>query len=368
MTEKPTYYGYVRVFYPLRRGTLTLRTELDWDLDVEPSHVSDDGERFDFLLEHSEPYLLCKPHLLHGETERWAAGANKLVILSETPQDIYPHFHTGEKGRITTVLECPSQILGRSLRARLYLPPGYDENHLKRYPVLYMHDGRNLFFPQESFMGQEWEIDETLDLLNSMSLIDRTIVVGVHASEREAEYTQPGYEDYGAALVEELKPWIDRTYRTLPGVRDTAVMGASLGGVVSLFLGWEYPHVFGNVACMSSTFGRHDDLLQRVREEPIESRRDLMIYMDSGWPGDNYEVTLTMANALLRRGFVRGCELLHLAFPRAPHSEASWGARVHIPLQLFSAKSRRVVERQARPHPTSRRRASRVMKRSELGL
>jgi predicted alpha/beta superfamily hydrolase len=361
VNAKLTYFGYVRVFYPLGRGRLTLRTERGWDTDLEPAHVSEDGERFDFLLEHDEPYLLCKPVLHHNDHEHWAAGANKLVILSETPQDVYPHFHSGEKGRITEILECPSQILSRPLRARLYLPPGYEENHLKRYPVLYMHDGRNLFFPQESFKGKEWEIDETLDLLNSMSLIDRTIVVGVHAQEREAEYTLPGYEDYGASLVEELKPWIDRNYRTLSGPRDTAVMGASLGGVVSLFLGWEYPHVFGNVACMSSSFGHRDDLLRRVREDPVECRRHLMIYMDSGWPGDNYEVTLTMANALLRRGFVRGCELLHLAFPHAPHSEASWAARVHIPLQLFSGKSRRVVERQARPHPTSRKRASRVM-------
>lgn len=367
VSEKPTYYGYVRVFYPLRRGTLSLRLERDWDQDLEPAHVAEDGQRFDFLVEHSEPYLFCKPVVHNGE-EHWAAGANKLVVLSENPLDVYPHFYSGEKGRITEVLECPSQILGRALRMRLYLPPGYDENHLKRYPVLYMHDGRNLFFPQESFMGTEWEIDETLDLLNSMSLIDRTIVVGIHASERATDYTQPGYENYGAAIVEELKPWIDRGYRTLPDPNQTAVMGASLGGVVSFFLGWEYPHVFGTVACMSSTFGHSDDLLRRVREEPLNSRRDLRIYLDSGWPGDNYEVTVTLANALLDRGFMQGSELLHLAFPHAPHHEASWAARAHIPLQLFSGKSRRNVERRACPPPTSRVRASRVFRRSELDL
>jgi predicted alpha/beta superfamily hydrolase len=368
VNEKASYYGYVRVFYPLRRGRLVLRVDGDWDRDIEPTHVSEDGERFDFLLQRDEPYLLCKPLLHHEGQEQWAAGANKLVILSETPQDLYPHFYSRERGRITEILECPSQILGRTLRMRLYLPPGYDENHLKRYPVLYMHDGRNLFFPQESFLGKEWEIDETLDLLDRMSLIDQTIVVGVHASERAKDYTLPGYETFGAALVEELKPWVDRTYRTLIGPKDTAVMGASLGGVVSLFLAWEYPHVFGNAACMSTTFGYRDDLLHRVRNDPLETRRDLRVYLDSGWPGDNYEATLTMANALLLRGFVRGCEVLHLAFPQAPHSEASWAARVHIPLQVFSGKSRRVVERQSRPHPTSRKRASRVLYRSRLHL
>lgn len=145
-------------------------------------------------------------------------------------------------------------------------------------------------------------------------------------------------------------------------------MGASLGGVVSFFLGWEYPQVFGSVACLSSTFGLRDDLLQRARGEPVDARRDLRIYLDSGWPGDNYEVTLTLANALLDRGFTRGSELLHLAFPHAPHNEASWAARVHIPLQLFSGKSRRHVERRAHPQATSPSKASRAMRRSELGF
>ncbi len=363
MSKKLTYFGYVRVFYPLERGRITLRTEGDWDRDVEPTHVSEDGRRFDFLVEHKAPYLFCKPVLHHAEHLHWAAGANKLLILSEDPQDLYPHFYSEERGRITRVIECPSQILCRSIRTRLYLPPGYGENHLKRYPVLYMHDGRNLFFPQESFLGQDWKIDETLDLLGSMSLIDRTIVVGVHASKREEEYTLPGYRDFAAALVNELKPWVDRSWRTLPGPMETTVMGASLGGVVSFYLGWEYPKVFGNVACMSSTFGYRDDLLQRVKEECVDDRRDLRIYLDSGWPRDNYEVTVTMANALLEAGFLRGSEMMHLAFPYAPHSESSWAARVHSPLQLFSGKARRNVDRQKCSSPTSRRRASRVFKR-----
>ena len=73
-------------------------------------------------------------------------------------------------------------------------------------------------------------------------------------------------------------------------------MGASLGGVVSFFLGWEYPQVFGNVACLSSSFGYRDDLLRRVKEDCLDDRRDLRIYLDSGWPRDNYETTVTMAN------------------------------------------------------------------------
>ncbi|HBP18221.1 MAG TPA: hypothetical protein DEA08_10565, partial [Planctomycetes bacterium] len=132
---------------------------------------------------------------------------------------------------------------------------GYEENRSKRYPVLYMHDGRNLFFPDEAFLGHEWKIDDHLDRLDAMSLIDRTIVVGIHAGEsRNDDYTQPGYERYGEAVVDELKAQIDDEYRTLSGPRTTGVMGSSLGGVVSFYLAWQYPQVFGNVACLSSTF------------------------------------------------------------------------------------------------------------------
>ena len=86
-------------------------------------------------------------------------------------------------------------------------------------------------------------------------VVRKVIVVGVYAVERQTEYTAPGYEDYGRFLVEELKPWIDDNYRTLSGARHTAVLGSSLGGVVSFYLAWQWPEVFGSAGCMSSTFG-----------------------------------------------------------------------------------------------------------------
>lgn len=369
MSEETRYYGYVRVFYPLLEGELVLRTELDWDQDVTAKQLDagDEEERphTEFLLSHSRPYLLCKPCIRVGQELRWAAGSNKLVILSESPQDIYPHFYSGEGGRITPVLECPSQVLGRPLQLRIYLPAGYDENHLKRYPVVYMFDGRNLFFPQEAFLGQDWGLNESLDLLNSMNLMERAIVVGVYAKERMEEYTAPGYHDYGRALSSELKPWVDRNYRTLPEASRTAVMGSSLGGVLALHLAWTYPEVFGNAACLSSTFGYRDDLLERVRADACGRHEDLKIYLDSGWPGDNYEVTLSMANALIERGYLLGRDVLHLAFPLDRHNERAWASRVHIPLQLFSGKMRHAASRHAEPHPTERGGASRVFCRRE---
>src|SRR5690606_5884452 len=113
-------------------------------------------------------------------------------------------------------------------------------------------------------------------------------------------------------LVEEVKPLVDASYRTLAGPRHTSGIGSSLSGVVSFYLAWQWPDVFGRAACLSSTFTYRDDLMQRVAAEP---RRDVTIYLDSGWPGDNYEVTRSMRDLLVERGYQSGKDLFYLAFP-----------------------------------------------------
>ncbi len=337
------YQGLVRVIYPLSEGRMVLRTEADWDRDIEP--VSQEAQGFDFEVAFHRPYLHFKPCLRHGDEIRWAAGANRLALLGAgQPHVSYPHFGGSDNGYITGIIELDSPILGRSHRLRVYLPAGYDENVLKCYPVVYMQDGANIFFPEEAFLGHEWQIDETLDLLGLMNLIDRTIVVGIYAGNRKHEYTKPGYEAYGRSLVTEVKPFIDEQFRTLLSYRYTGAMGSSLGGVVSFFLAWQWPEVFGNAGCLSSTFAHQDDLIDRVRHEDVEPRRHLRIYLDSGWPLDNYEATLSMASALVERGFVLGQNLFHLAFPNARHNEDAWAARCHLPLQLFSSRLRRAAE------------------------
>jgi hypothetical protein len=102
---------------------------------------------------------------------------------------------------------------------------------------------------------------------------------------------------------------------------------------VSFFLAWEWPDVFGRAGCLSSTFGYRDDLFERVQSE---EKRDVSFYLDSGWPGDNYEITLSMAMALVSRGWVFGRDLIHFAFPLAGHDENAWGLRLHLPVQIFS--------------------------------
>jgi predicted alpha/beta superfamily hydrolase len=334
----------LRVVYPLRpsEGRLVLRTERDWSSDVLPDPPDGGGDTFTFTLESDRPFLYFKPCLRLGEEVLFAPGTNKLVLLTEPDERrIYPHFRSAPGGKFAPPIELDSTLLGRRHRICVYLPPGYEENTLKRYPVLYMQDGQNLFFPEEAFAA-DWEVDRTVGLLDSMNAIDEFVVVGVYSKDRMEEYTRPGYSTYGESLVGEVKPRIDQEFRTLPGPQRTAVVGSSLGGVVSFFLAWQWPDVFGGAACLSSTFGYKDDLLERVL---AEERREARFYLDSGWPGDNYEVTLAMAMALVSRGWVYGTDLLHVAFPLAEHDERAWGVRFHLPLQLFQGAVRNVSHR-----------------------
>ncbi len=323
----------LRVRYPPGEGRMVLRTELDWDRDLEPVAVSDNGETSTFALEARKPFLYLKPCLRTGDGSAfWSVGANMLVIMTtEAVRDVFPYFAGSEKGSFSPVLERDSSILGRKHLARVYLPPGYHENSLRRVPVLYMQDGKNLFFPEEAFQGRHWHVGDALHLLDTMNAVDRAVVVGIYSADRMGEYTKPGYEAYARSVVEEIKPAVDAQIRVLASPRETGVVGSSLGGVVSFYMAWEYPEVFGYAACMSSSFSHKDDLIDRVLSEPKHTSK---FYLDSGWPGDNYEVTLAMAMALGHRGYRVLEDFLHLVFPRDEHDEQAWGRRLHIPLQL----------------------------------
>lgn len=330
------YKRVARVMYPLEAGRIVLDTGSTWEERIEASAVSGCGHVYEFTLTSERPFLYCKPCIASHTGVHRACGAGNLVLMTQPgSRDIYPHFFAGKGGDISPVIRNDSSALGRPHLFRVYRPAGYGENTLKRYPVVYMQDGRNLFFPEEAFLGTDWKVEETLELLDSMSMIDKTIVVGIYAQNREEEYTSPGYRDYGRSIVEEVKPFIDSHFRTLAGPQDTGVMGSSLGGVVSFYMAWEWPEVFGHVGCLSSTFSWKDDLIERVL---CESKREIKVYLDSGWPGDNYEVTLSMSMALVERGYKFGRDFLHFVFPNAQHSETSWSARLHLPFQLFSGK------------------------------
>ena len=347
-----TRHARIRVRYPLESGRLVLRSEADWERDLEPAGEDRAGGSFDFRLPLAGEFAYYKPLLLDDGGRHWAQGENLLALPDGRRRvEVFPHFFADRRCSVCDVHEVGSA--GTRHSVRVFCPPGYAENPLARYPVLYMQDGQNLFFPGEAFGGRDWKVAETLELLARMSLVRKALVVGVYPNDRRHEYTAPGYAEYGRFVVDELVPWFDEHYRTLRGPEHTAVMGSSLGGVVSFYLGWQHPEVFGHVGALSSTFGYSDDLLSRVAREP---KRPLEIYLDTGWPRDNYEVNRRMRHLLVARGWEEGHDLLYLAFPEAKHDEAAWAMRAHIPFQFFFDLEHRHVAASPRPRPRRRRR------------
>lgn len=326
------------VTYPLSASQrLVLRTALDWERDLEPRETT--ATQAWFEVEVPGPTLELKPCLVEGERFTWAKGPNYVLTAHEAGaggggRGLWPYFFHEERGRVSEVLKV--EFEGRTRAIRVYHPPGYDENTLRRFPVLYMQDGQNLFFPEEAFQGNEWKVDETMDRLGQMNAVRKAIVVGVAPADRMRDYTQAGYGAYGRFLVQKLKPLVDHHLRTLIAPEDSVVMGSSLGGVAALHVAWEHPEVFGRVACLSSTFGRMDDLFERIATEP---RRKLLVYLDSGWPRDNYEATNAMRDLLLSRGFRLGVDLLQFSFPEGLHHERSWADRIHLPFQFFFGRA-----------------------------
>lgn len=321
------------VTYPLSgQQRLVLRTATDWERDVLPTETTPTQAWFDVQVPGHT--LELKPCLIDGERLTWAKGRNYVLTAHETDRGLWPYFFGDTRGRVSDALRV--EFEGTTRAIRVYHPPGYDENTLRRFPVLYMQDGQNLFFPEEAFHGNEWKVDETMDRLDEMNALRKAIVVGVAPADRMRDYTQAGYGAYARFLVHKLKPLIDHHLRTRIAPEDSVVMGSSLGGVAALHVAWEHPEVFGRVACLSSTFGRMDDLFQRIATEP---RRRLLVYLDSGWPRDNYEATNAMRDLLVSRGFRLGVDLLQFSFPEGTHNERSWADRLHLPFQFFFGRA-----------------------------
>jgi predicted alpha/beta superfamily hydrolase len=221
----------------------------------------------------------------------------------------------------------------------VHLPLGYDADGDRRYPVLYMQDGQNLFDAATSFAG-EWRMDETSDALAREGLIQQPIIVGIYnaGAYRIDEYTptrdaarRAGGKAllYGRMVVDELKPFIDDTYRTLPGAVDTGLGGSSLGGLVSLYLGLIHPTVFGKLAVLSpSVWWDNRFIVRRIRA--LRARPSCKIWLSTGTAeGEGViEAARRVRGALVAKGWTLGIDLEYLEVEGAPHNEAAWAALV----------------------------------------
>ncbi len=221
----------------------------------------------------------------------------------------------------------------------VHLPLGYEAGAATRYPVLYMQDGQNLFDAATSFAG-EWRMDETSDALAREGVIRQPIIVGVYnaGAYRIDEYTptrdaarRAGGKAllYGRMLVEELKPFIDATYRTLPDAVDTGLGGSSLGGLVALYLGLIHASVFGKLAVFSpSVWWDNRFIVRRIRA--LRSKPASKIWLSTGTAeGEGVvEAARRVRGALVTKGWTLGIDLDYVEVDGAPHTEAAWAGLV----------------------------------------
>jgi metallo-beta-lactamase class B len=227
------------------------------------------------------------------------------------------------------------QLGGRARRVWLYLPPGYVAARSRRYPVLYLQDGQNVFDEATSFSG-EWGVDETLNQLAASGQHKaECIVVAIdNGGERRldeyspwvnAEYKKGGEGDqYTDFLARTLKPYIDAHYRTRPGAAHTAVAGSSMGGLIALYAGLKYPRVFGRVGVFSpAIWFAKDSLLAYAQRRPAP--RASRFYFVAG-PAES-ETMLPLMQQLRQALLTHGVPARHLALA-APadgqHAEWFW--------------------------------------------
>lgn len=239
-----------------------------------------------------------------------------------------------------------SQILSTDRHVLVWLPPGYDQDQSKRYPVFYMHDGQNKYI--------NWRIDETAQTLIQSKEIEPLILVGVyHGGTREDRYKDytPTYNPsfrtsgkadlYGRMLIEEIKPFIDSQYRTLADAASTGMGGASLGGLVSLYLGLKYKTQFGKLALMSPSVWWDDKVVIKAVKK-LDSKPGLRIWLDIGTNEGDRAVkdTRQLRNALISKGWIEDSDLKYVEAKGAQHTEKDFAQRAGQVLKyLFPAQS-----------------------------
>lgn len=228
----------------------------------------------------------------------------------------------------------------------VYLPPDYDERPERRYPVLYMHDGNNVFDAATSFTGVEWQADETAEELIRVGRIEPLIIVGIYNNaDRAAEYTPwkdverdagGNGDKYIEFVVETVKPLIDRTYRTKPDRESTAIAGSSLGGLISLYAVWEHPDVFSRAGVLSpALWWANGATLQHVAKGKPGAlvRVWIDVGLEEGERADDEQSSAyvngcrELVRILEGHGYARGRDFVYHEIAGGRHHERDWARR-----------------------------------------
>lgn len=242
-------------------------------------------------------------------------------------------------GQVEYIHEFYSYNLKNERDIIVWLPPSYSSS-TKRYPVLYMHDGQNLFNPQTSFIGYDWKVDETITRLLNKNEIEEIIVVGIYNTRDRLEeynyFTDKG-KSYAQFIIQELKSHIDENYRTKHSADNTAVMGSSLGGFISFQLMWNIPSVFGKAGCLSNSFWIDNKAVFPMVKNSPKIIKKIKLYMDCGdCETELIEDNKNMYKLLTEIGYNDSLKW-HIE-KGGIHSEVDWAKRLHIPLKFLFGK------------------------------
>jgi len=251
------------------------------------------------------------------------------------------------KSRLRLHQQFPSELMDETRDFMVYLPPMYEAEANRHYPTLYLQDGQNLFDPDTAFIhGKYWRVGETADELIVTGAIEPLIIVGIYNTGvgRIDEYTHiedkrlgGGQADaYGRMLVEELKPFVDHRYRTLPGIENCGLGGSSLGGLVSMYLALRYGWVFGELAVMSpSVWWRNRAILKTVAR--IKRKPELRIWLDIGTQEGQRALldARALKTALVNKRWKLGEDLCYTEVEGGHHDEVAWSQRVAPMLQFL---------------------------------
>ncbi len=255
----------------------------------------------------------------------------------------------------------------------VWVPQAYLDDPTLSVPVLYMHDGQNLFFPEESYTGDTWEVAREIENQIQKGSIPPCIVVGIwNTQDRWSEYVPeqpfstfpqdiqdrmteaegtPKSDRYLDWLVNDLKPVIDNEFRTLSDPSNTFILGSSMGGLISLYAFVRYPQIFGGAAALSPHWpiqGPTPDppateAMIKFLTENMPSLEGKRLYLDHGDKGldAEYQVWQTaFARSMGMRGFINGKDFISLKFPGDDHNEKDWARRFYQPLvYMFPPKS-----------------------------
>ncbi len=299
-----------------------------------------------------------------GGDAGWERGRNRNLRLEvpglrvarafDVPDEPAAQRRTGTIERLGLVGS--AHVAAREVQ--VWLPPGYGAEASRRHPVLYLHDGQNVF--DDAAAGAEWQFDETAQRLVERGAIEPPILVAIDSGpNRGLDYTPTamqlgpertgsgraerqggGAPAYARFLVEELKPMIDRRYRTRPEPAYTAVGGSSLGGLVSLWLALHHAGSFGAALVVSPSVWWDDAFpLRDVRSLAAlpEPRSRLWLDMGAREGAEALPAVRQLRQALMARGW-SAQTLAYTEDPDGSHDEASWAARVEAMLQFLYAR------------------------------